>query len=117
MNSIQRAFVPNAIQLSRTLKDRMLTLSGLPFKQKVPDSLRTKFAVLMTSYSVKIFDAQLNTTVTRSGIFLTEPFETTAGNQNDATARTKIYLNFGVNPDGSLNRSQTARTRNDTTWQ
>ena len=47
-----------------TLEDRTITLTGLPFKQKVPDALRTKFAVVMTSYAVKIFDAQLNTTVT-----------------------------------------------------
>lgn len=98
-----------------TLKERTISLPRVPFKQKVPDALRTKFAVLLTSYSVKIFDAQLNTTVTRSGIFLTEPFE--SGDSNDMTARRKIYLNFGVNADGSLNRSQTARTANDTTWQ
>ena len=99
-----------------TLRDRTITLNGLPFKQKVPDAQRTKFAVLMTSYTVKIFDAQLDTTVTRAGIFLTEPFETTGGDQNEVTARTKIFLNFGVNPDGTLNRSQTARTKNDTSW-
>lgn len=97
-----------------TLKQRTITLNKLPFKQKVPDAQRTKFALLMTGYSVKIFDAELNTTVYRSGIFLTEPFET--DEQNQTSARKTIYLNFGVNPDGTLNRSQSARTSNDTNW-
>lgn len=97
-----------------TLKERTITLRGLPFKQKIPDAERTKFALLMTGYSVKIFDAELNTTVYRSGIFLTEPFE--MNEQDQTSARKTIYLNFGVNPDGTLNRSQSARTSNDTGW-
>jgi hypothetical protein len=97
-----------------TMKERTITLAGLPFKQKIPDAQRTKFALLMTGYSVKIFDAELNTTVYRSGIFLTEPFE--MNDQNQTSARKTIYLNFGVNPDGTLNRSQSARTSNDTGW-
>jgi hypothetical protein len=86
-----------------TPKGRTITLTGVPFKQKVADALRTKFSHFMTAYSVKIFDAELNTTVYQSGIFLTEPFE---GNQNEAVARKTLYLNFGVNPNGSLNYSQ-----------
>ncbi len=97
-----------------TLKDRTFTLAGVPFKQKIPDAQRTKFALLLTSYSVKIFDAELNTTVYRSGIFLTEPFAASSGDQ--VTARKTIYLNFGVNPDGTLNRSQSARNNTDITW-
>jgi hypothetical protein len=89
-----------------TLKDRTITLTRVSFKPKVPDAQRTKFAVLMTAYSVKIFDAELNTTVYRSGIFLTEPYEPDPNDQKQANARKTIYLNFGVNPDGSLNRSQ-----------
>jgi hypothetical protein len=84
------------------LKERTINLTGVVFKEKVPDALRTKFAYLMTAYSVKIFDAELNTTVYRSGIFLAEPFE----DQNQDAARKTIYLNFGVNPDGTLNGSQ-----------
>ena len=89
-----------------TLKDRTITLTGVAFKQRVPDAQRTKFALLMTAYSVKIFDAELNTTVYRSGIFLTEPYEADPNDQKQANPRKTIYLNFGVNPDGSLNRSQ-----------
>ena len=89
-----------------TLKDRTITLSRVSFKSKVPDAQRTKFAVLMTAYSVKIFDAELNTTVYRSGIFLTDPYEPDPNDQKQANARKTLYLNFGVNQDGSLSRSQ-----------
>jgi hypothetical protein len=98
-----------------TLKERTITLNGVPFKQKIPDAQRTKFAVLMTGYSVKIFDAELKTTVYLSGIFLTDPFEANRNDQKQVNARKTIYLNFSVNPDGTLNRSQLARTSNDTT--
>ena len=57
-----------------TSQQRTITLNGVPFKQKVPDAQRTKFAYLLTAYSVKIFDGQLNTTIYYSGIFLTEPY-------------------------------------------
>lgn len=94
-----------------TPEQRTITLSGLAFKQKVPDPQRTKFAVLMTSYSVKIFDAELNTTLYYSGIFLTDPYE--AQDQKQAIARKTLYLNFGVNQNGTLNRSQWARKPGD----
>ena len=93
-----------------TLDERTITLTGFPFKRKVPDPLRTKFAVLITNYAVKIFDAELNTTVTRSGFFITEPFEMTSEDQSQAIARKTIYLNFGVNPNGTLNGSQRVRS-------
>jgi|SRR6185369_4446888 len=89
-----------------TLKERTITLNEVPFRQKVPDVQRTKFAYLMTAYSVKIFDAELNTTAYRSGIFLTNPYEAKAQDQKQDIARKTIYLNFGINPDGTLNGSQ-----------
>ena len=58
-----------------TPEQRTISLSGVSFKQRVPDAQRTKFAHLLTAYSVKIFDARLNTTVYYSGIFLTEPYQ------------------------------------------
>ena len=96
-----------------TLKERTITLTGVVFKEKVPDVQRTKFALLMTGYSVKIFDAELNTTVYNSGIFLTEPYEDD-NDQKQAIARRTIYLNFGVNPNGTLNRSQLPPKTSDT---
>jgi len=95
-----------------TLKERTITLTGVPFKQKVADAQRTKFSYLMTAYSVKIFDAELNTTVYYSGIFLVEPFD---DNQDPVVARKTLYLNFGVNPNGTLNRSQLPPKTNSTT--
>ncbi len=89
-----------------TLSERTINLTGVAFKEKVPDAQRTKFAFLMTAYSLKIFDAELNTTVVQSGIFLTEPFEANPQDQNQTVARKTIYLNFGVNSDGTLNSSQ-----------
>jgi hypothetical protein len=86
---------------------RTIALDGVALKEKVPDALRTKFAVLMTSYAVKIFDAELNTTIYHSGIFLTDPYE--EDEQKQAVPRRTIYLNFAVTPDGTLNYSQLRR--------
>lgn len=91
-----------------TLKERTIALTGVAFKQKVPDAQRTKFSYMMTAYSVKIFDADLNATVYRSGIFLVEPYEMSSGDQKQAIARKTFYASFGVTPDGTLNRSQRA---------
>lgn len=95
-----------------TLEDRTIRLTGIPFKQKIPDAQRTKFSYLLTAYSVKIFDAQLHTTVYRSGIFLGEPYE----ENPHAVARKAVYLNFSVTPDGTLNFSQLARKPGETKW-
>jgi hypothetical protein len=97
-----------------TLQERTINRSGVRFKQRVPDIQRTKFARLMTQYSIKIFDAELNTTLYKSGIFLTEPFEDDP--QNQAIARKTIYLNFMVTPEGFLNYSQLARQVGNTKW-
>jgi len=99
-----------------TMKERTIVLNGVAFKQKIPDAQRTKFAFLMTGYSVKIFDAELNTTAYRSGIFLIEPYEVNPLDAKQAIARKTIYLNFMINSNGTLNRSQSARTTTDTTW-
>jgi hypothetical protein len=83
-----------------------MTANGIPFKQRIRNAQRTKFAHLLTAYSLKIFDAQLNTTAYHSGVFLTEPFEADDKDQRQAAARKTIYLSFGINANGSLNRSQ-----------
>ena len=95
-----------------TAQQRTIGLDGVTLKERVPDVLRTKFAVLMTSYAVKIFDAELNTTIYHSGIFLTDPYE--ENEQKQAIPRRTIYLNFAVTPDGTLNYSQ-LRRKTDTT--
>jgi hypothetical protein len=95
------------------LNDRTVTSTGVRFKEKVTDPQRTKFAVLMTHYSVRIFDAELNTTVYRSGIFLTEPYEPNGEDPTQALPRRRLYLNFRVSPDGTLNGSQLPRKSGD----
>ena len=92
-----------------TIEERTITLNGVRFKQRIPDPLRTKFGVLMTGYAVKIFDAELKTTVYTSGIFLTDPFERNPNDQKQVSPRKTIYLNFAVNPNGTLDYSQLAR--------
>ena len=94
-----------------TIEERTITLSAVPFKQRVPNALRTKFGVLMTGWAVKIFDAELKTTVYQSGIFLTDPFERNPDDQKQVSARKTIYLNFALNPNGTLDYSQLARIR------
>ena len=87
-----------------TPPERTIVLTGVDFKQRVPDAERTKFGVLMTAYSVKIFDGVLNTTVYDSGIFLTDPYETQ--DQKQDLPRKTLYLTFSVTPKGTLNYSQ-----------
>jgi hypothetical protein len=99
-----------------TLKERTIHLPGVAFKERVPDAQRTKFACLMTHYSVKIFDAELETTVYRSGIFITDPYEDHPRDSNQAIARKTIYMNFMVTPEGYLIRSQVARDPGSTKW-
>ena len=98
------------------LNGRTLTLNGVRFKQRIPDAQRTKFGMLGTAYSVKIFDAELNTTVYHSGLFLTEAYEDDPQDEKQAIARKTLYLNFGVNKDGSLNYSQMRRKSGARTW-
>jgi hypothetical protein len=89
-----------------SLKERTIHLSRVSFKPRIPDPQQTKFAHLLTHYSVKIYDAELKTTFYRSGIFLTEPYEDHPQDPNQAIARKTIYLNFRVTPGGFLNLSQ-----------
>lgn len=115
---------PNKILLAKgtfkkaglsSLQDRTYIQSDVAFKSRVPDSDRTKAARLITSYSVKIFDAKLKSPIYRSGVFLTHPFDDTGG-ADKAVPRGTIYLNFFVSPEGQLFYSQWARETNDTNW-
>ena len=90
-----------------TLEERTINLTGVPFKKKIPDAQRTKFGVLMTAYTVKIFDAELKNTAYQTGIFLTDPFDT--NDQKQVAPRRTLYLNFSISPDGTLNYSQLER--------
>lgn len=98
-----------------TTQERTYVNDNIPFKIKVPDGQRTKFARLMTSYSVKIFDAKLNTTVYSAGIFTTLPFDDTS-NESKVIPRDTLYLDFLVTPQGEIYRAQWPRKEGDTNW-
>jgi hypothetical protein len=88
----------------------------VPFKVKVRDGARTKFARLMTSYTSKIFDASLGKTFYRSSAFFTYPFDDHPQDAKRAVPRTTIYTNFFVTPDGKLFYSQWPRAGDSTVW-
>jgi len=98
------------------LRQRTHIQDGITFKAKIPDKDRTKFAILMTNYSIKIYDAKLKSTVYRSGIWLTNPFADDTAQPQNAVPRTVIYTNFYVSPNGELFESQWPRDNNSTDW-
>lgn len=105
-----------------TIKKNVLTTIGertftrsVPFKAKIPDAQQTKFACLMISYAVKIFDGKLKRAVYRSGVFLNFPFDDSS-DQSSAWPRETLYLNFLITDGGELYRSQWARKDGDTSW-
>lgn len=99
-----------------TLKDRTYILDGVDFKSKVPDGERTKFAILMTVYSVKIFDARLKTTAYHSSYFVTTPFADDPAQPQKAVPRTTIYTSFYLSPKGNIWGSQLPREGDDINW-
>jgi len=92
-----------------TPEDRTLLLSGIDFKRKVPDVQRTMFGVLLTVWAVKIFDAEIKTTIYDSGIFITDACEPDPRDKKQAIARKTVYLTFHVTSKGTLNYSQRPR--------
>jgi hypothetical protein len=99
-----------------TLSDRTFLSRAIPLKAKVPDKQRTKFATILTSYTVKIFDARLKSTIYRTGLFVAQPFTSDSETGGKEVARTLLYANFYVNPDGQLFYSQRPRNSESTTW-
>lgn len=99
-----------------TLKDRTHVLNAVRFKSKVPNRERTKFAVLMTVYSVKIYDARLKTTAYHSSYFETHPFADDPARPQTAVPRATIYTSFYLSPKGNIWGSQLPREGNDPNW-
>lgn len=99
-----------------TLPERTYLSGAFPLKARVPDRLRTKFATLLTSYTVKIFDARLASSTYRTGTFATRPFVDEAASGGRAVARRLLYANFYVTPGGELFYSQQPRNSARTTW-
>jgi len=99
-----------------SLEDRTRLVGPIAFKSKVPDAQRTKAASLITSYSVKIYDASLKKTIYDAGLWVTKPFESDSSQPENASPRRTLYANFFVTPAGELFKSQWARNGTDTTW-
>ncbi len=99
-----------------TLKDRTYFRAGITFKAKIPDHARTKFAALITSYAVKIYDARLKQTLYRSSMWTTRPFDDDPVQPEPAIPRQVLYTNFFVAPQGELFESQWPRDNNNTDW-
>jgi hypothetical protein len=100
----------------RTLTDRTYLSRAIPLKVRVPDKLRTKFATILTSYSVKIFDARLKSNIYKAGTFATQPFMDDPASGGNETARSLLYANFYVSSNGHLFYSQKPRNSENTTW-
>lgn len=83
-------------------RDRTFVSAPAPFRARVSDRDRTKFAHLLLAYSLKISDARLNSTIYKSGIFFNDPFATEGGRD---FARSEFYLSFLLTPQGRLNTS------------
>ncbi|MGH9876894.1 MAG: hypothetical protein ACRD5H_04595 [Nitrososphaerales archaeon] len=99
-----------------SLQDRVYEQEEILFKSKIPDKDRTKYARIMSSYSVKIFDARLKTPIYESGKFLTMPFTDNPGVKDSAVPRITVYTNFFITSKGQLLASQTPRESQDKTW-
>lgn len=99
-----------------TLTDRTYIQDRIPFKSKIPDKQRTKFATLMTSFSVKLYDARLKTPVYESSAWQTNPFEDDAAQPDKAAPRQMLYANFFLSPQGQLFKSQWPRHGDSTSW-
>lgn len=89
-----------------TPEERTMVLTGIDFKSKVPNAQQTMFGFLVTVWAVKIFDAELKTTIYESGMFLAEASEPDPQDQKQAIPRKTVYLTFNVTPKGTLNYSQ-----------
>jgi hypothetical protein len=70
----------------------------------------------MTSYSVQVFDAQLQRTLTHSGVFFPHPFADDPAQPQRAVPRTALYTSFLVAPTGEIYTSQMPRREDDSQW-
>jgi hypothetical protein len=81
-------------------------VQAMAFKSRVPEKDKTKFSRLLTSYSVKIYDARLKIPIYHSGVFVTNIFDK---GSNTAVPKNDLYLNFSVSPEGRLSFNQWAK--------
>ena len=101
-----------------TPQSRTFLHRAIPYKSRIPDAQRTKLGKLLTVYSVKIYDAKLDTTLYKSGIWIGDTFDSDeAYSESGRTiARKIVYSNFMVEPDGSLSISQWRHESTNPRW-
>ena len=99
-----------------TLIERTRAERPIDFKARVPDSLRTKFATVLTTFAVKIYDGKLKTPFYRTSFFATQPFDDDPAQQGRAVPRLNLYTNFIITDKGDLYTSQWRRASGDTGW-
>ncbi len=91
--------------------NRLFEKTGIFFKSKVSDSLRTMVGKIIVFYSIKIYDAKLKKTVFKDSSFMYSVYE-----GDIETARKTICLSFFVNENGKLYTSSLLRDKKSTTW-
>lgn len=101
-----------------TALSRTFVRPSIAFKARVPDAQQTKFAKLLTVYSVKIYDAKLKTTLYKSGFWIAHVFDTDelSTDPGKSIARKTVYSNFFVAPNGDLYIAQWRHEINDISW-
>jgi len=98
-----------------TLKQRAFT-TQIAFRNKIPPQQQTSFSSLMSFYSVKVFDGKLNKDIYGSNVFIVPPFERDSDDRNSLLPRSELFLNFFVDVDGSLYKSNTKSASETTEW-
>jgi len=93
-------------------RDRIVEISDIPFKSKVPDELRTMLGQIVIFYTIRIYDAKLKKNVYKDSSFTYLPFERT----DKSAARRIFHLSFFVNNDGKLYTSSLPRDKSSTSW-
>lgn len=96
-----------------TLQKRTHISAAIPFKSRMPDKDRTKFAYIMTAYDISVTDAVLGKTIRRSGILMARPFD----NEGERVVpRKTIYANFLVTSEGDFYYSQLPQSTAIAVW-
>lgn len=98
------------------LKDRIEVRNNISFGSRIPVEQKTKLARLITDCSVKVYDAQLKSSVFSSGVFTTRPFAAQSEDPTKLHPRTNIYVSFLVTPEREIFRSQAPRNADSLEW-
>ena len=100
----------------KTLQSRTVIREGIEFKHKISTEQQTSFANILSFYSVKIYDGELKKDIYQSDVFISPPFDTDFQDKSSFQARTYVYLNFYVSPEGTLYRSSRKSGSETTEW-